>query len=573
MDHHELSRQIMRMNERVADLRRKAVLDRTRPEFLQEVVSQLDATVDELATANEELEAQNLELATIHAEAERERQRYRRLFTSAPAAYVLTSLIGVISEVNRAAAGLFGGAPAVLGGKPLSLFVVPEDRGKFQELVRRLRTGESTEVADTIRMRPLPWDHTFFCHVRATAELDANARVQGCLWVLEDTSTEQRAKMADQLSEDARRKDEFLALLAHELRNPLAPVRAAVDVWRRQGDALTHDERSWMIEVVRRQADHLAYLMDDLLDVSRVSHGRIPLRRTAVDLRDAVTQAHDAVRWSAQLHDVIIETPTCPVAVHGDPARLRQVIVNLMDNALKYTPKGGHVRVRVDVEDEEARLTVSDDGVGLAPETRESIFLLFNQDSQSLARSQGGLGLGLALVRRLVELHGGTVSAHSEGLGRGSCFEVRLPRIEVEEAPRPALTESQLMRLRPLRVLIADDNVDAAEMLAMLLQASGHETALAFDGMSALEAFEKVRPDVVLLDLGLPDLDGFEVAAHLRTRGRAVPIVAVTGYGDEIMRARTRESGFAGHLLKPVDYESLRRVLETAVPLTRGNRP
>jgi PAS domain S-box-containing protein len=554
-----LSLRIRTMTRRLADLRERVVATPSPPSLLRTALAELEATAEELRVVHEGLHSANDELVETCATAQHERSRYNRLFAAAPAAYVATTTSSAMTEVNLAAATLLGADSSRLCGKPLALFVVPKDRPSYHELVHQLQT-RSESVIGRLNLRPLSSAVAIECDVRAAADRDAAGRVCGYLWMFADRSTQDRASEVAELDDEAKRKDEFLAMLAHELRNPLAPVRAAVEVWRQHGDRLTEQERSWTLEVVRRQADHLAYLLDDLLDVSGASRGKITLRRSPVDLREIAAQAHDAVRAAAQMHRVTISSPGHPVLVDADPTRLRQVVVNLLDNALKYTPRGGNVWLRIASDPRDGVLVVRDDGVGIAPDMLEALFGMFHQGGDGLGGAQGGLGLGLALVRRLVELHGGTVAAHSEGDGRGSEFVVRLPRL-ADEHQLARTSDEQRTELPTLHMLVADDNVDAAEMLAMLLVADGHRTTLAFDGIAAIEAFERTRPDVVLLDLGLPDIDGFQVAAHLRKLAPNIPVVAITGHGSEDIRARTREGGFAAHVVKPVDVQSLRRTL------------
>jgi PAS domain S-box-containing protein len=554
-----LFHRIQTMSRRLAQLHEQAIRTAAPPPLLQSALAELEATAEELRVVEEELTSQNDELARSCAEADHERHRYARLFTAAPAAYVTTTKTCAMTEVNLAAAELLGADPERLCGKPLALFIVPDDRPAYHALVRQLETGDES-VAARLGLTPLSAKTTIDCEVRAAADHDAAGRVRGFFWMFTDRTAHERARKITELDDEAKRKDEFLAMLAHELRNPLAPVRAAVEVWRQQGDLLTPQEQSWTIEVVRRQADHLAYLLDDLLDVSGAIRGNIALRKTTVDLREIATQAHDAVRAAAQMHRVTLESPAVPVLVEADPTRLRQVVVNLLDNALKYTPRGGNVWLRISGDATRAILVVRDDGVGIASDMLEAVFGMFRQDGDGNGRSQGGLGLGLALVRKLVDLHHGTVFAKSEGCGRGSEFVVELPRLARQRAIERRSAEIAA-ELGSVHVLVTDDNVDAAEMLATLLDAEGHRTTLAFDGASAIESFERLRPDVVLLDLGLPDIDGFEVATRLLAIASSIPIVAITGHGGEDIRRRTRECGFAAHLLKPVAVQSLRRTL------------
>jgi len=562
MNLQDFSAQIARMVERTQALRDQATNEPESSRVLCEALEELRTSIEELTVAEEELREKTLELEQVNVELELERRRYHDLFMGAPLGYVVTEPSGVIREINVAATSMLGAEPNGLVGMPLPLFVAAADRGRWRELIARASTPDVPATDDVVHMRTVGPESWFRCRAHVALECDARGKVVAHRFILLDVSTEERAREAERLAEEGQRKDEFLAMLAHELRNPLAPIRAAVELWRHHADSLTLEQSRWSVEVVSRQADHLAHLVDDLLDVSRVSHGKIRLRPSKTDLREVLEQAHDALRAASLLHKLTFELPPNPVWVEGDATRLRQVVVNLVDNAIKYTPKGRAIAVRVRAEGEDAVLEVGDEGVGLQAEQLESIFGLFAQGHSTLTHSQGGLGLGLTLVRRLVELHGGTVRARSEGLGKGSTFVVRLPRVE---GPSATMQTGAARNTTPggRRILVVDDNVDAAEMLATLLEAEGHEPALAYDGAGAMEMFEKIRPEVVLLDLGLPDVEGLDVARHLRARSSDVLLVAVTGYGDETMRARSRESGFDHHLLKPVDLDVLRGLLLT----------
>ena len=363
------------------------------------------------------------------------------------------------------------------------------------------------------------------------------------------------------VQEADRRKDEFLAMLAHELRNPIAPIRNAVHVLRLCGSSDPEMEKPRAI--IDRQLRQLTRLVDDLLDVSRITRGKICLQLEPVNVRTVVTSAVETSRplIEARKHQLTVSLPQEPVFVNADRDRLSQVLSNLLNNAAKYTESGGSISVQAEQDGEEAVFRVRDTGAGIPPSMLPHIFDLFIQVDQSLDRSQGGLGIGLTLVRRLVEMHGGKVQASSEGPGQGSEFVVRLP---LENAkPRPALADNgaavQHAADSRCRVLVVDDNVDAAETLAMLARLYGHEVRIAHTGPSGLETARNYHPEIVLLDIGLPGLDGYEVARRLRNEpgGDQILLVAVTGYGREEDRARARAAGFDHHLMKPFDPASL----------------
>jgi CheY-like chemotaxis protein/two-component sensor histidine kinase len=360
-----------------------------------------------------------------------------------------------------------------------------------------------------------------------------------------------------------RAKDQFLALLAHELRNPLAPIATAAALVRRQSPAAAHSA----IDIVERQTRHLTRLLDDLLDVSRITRGAIELRRARVPLGDAIHHALEAARPAIEAlgHTVALDLPATMLPVDADPTRLEQIIVNVLNNAAKYTPAGGRIDVAAAEEGGEAVLRVRDTGVGIAPEMLPRIFDLFTQGDQSLAHTSGGLGVGLTLVHRLVALHGGRISAHSDGPGRGSEFTIRLPLSRRADASSLAGT-AEPAPCPPSAVLVIEDNDDARETLRVLLEREGHRVAVAPDGPGGLARADAECPDIVLIDIGLPGLDGYEVARHIRARRGAGPVlIAVSGYGRDDDRRRSREAGFDAHLTKPVDPAHLVRVLADLV--------
>lgn len=361
-----------------------------------------------------------------------------------------------------------------------------------------------------------------------------------------------------------RRKDEFLASLAHELRNPLAPIRSAMEVLRTR--ALNEVETEHARAVVVRQVEHMTRLIDDLLDVSRITCDKLVLQLDYLDLAKVVATAVETSRplIDERQHRLTVALPDAPVTLHADPARLAQVIANLLTNAAKYTPPGGELHLSVDSQDEQVLVRIIDNGVGIEATLLPRIFDLFVQGEPEDNASAGGLGIGLTLARRLVEMHGGTLSAESLGRGRGSAFIVRLPMSEqpdgFESRTRP---DAELHPTLPRRVLIVDDNQDAADMLAVMMGTWGQMTRVAHDGHAALKAGTEFRPEIVLLDLGLPGLDGYETARRMRTTdwGRDAVIVAVTGWGRESDIARGQNAGFDHHLVKPVSPERLYAVV------------
>jgi two-component system CheB/CheR fusion protein len=371
-----------------------------------------------------------------------------------------------------------------------------------------------------------------------------------------------------------RRKDEFLAMLGHELRNPLSPIRSAVEVMREQGpgDATLR----WAGQVIQRQVEHLSRLLDDLLDLSRVSRDQITLRKERTGLATAVAGAVETIRplVEGRGQELEVVAPPEPLVLEADPIRLVQLLTNLLHNATKYTPAGGRIRLGWSREGGEAVVRLRDSGRGIDPRLLPHVFDAFVQAEQSLERTQGGLGVGLTVVRRLVQMHGGSVEAHSEGPGKGSEFVVRLPLasgppdVRPDDAVSPAVGTGPARAAEGRRVLVVDDNVDGALTLALLLELRGNRVSTAFDGPAGLELARAERPDAVILDIGLPGLDGYEVARRLRQgpeTARAM-LIAVTGYGQEQDRRQALEAGFDYHLVKPVDPELLAGLLERPAP-------
>lgn len=380
---------------------------------------------------------------------------------------------------------------------------------------------------------------------------------------------EQLRRYSTDLSEADRRKNEFLAMLAHELRNPLAPIRNALEVLRlkaRRNRQRPEDEAVQAASaMMQRQVGQLVRLVDDLLDVSRISQGKIELRKERIELASAVHHAVEAARplYESMDHELTVTVPPQPVYLNADPIRLTQVVGNLLNNACKFTDRGGRIGVTVEREGGEVVIRVRDTGIGIATEELPRIFEMFTQLDTSLERSRSGLGIGLTLVKSLVEMHGGTVEVDSAGLGQGSEFMVRLPIVvETPELP-PEPTARAPTPTTARRILVVDDNRDSAESLTMLLNLTGYETHIAYDGLEAVEAAAAFRPDVILLDIGLPKLNGFEAARKIRDQqsDKSLVLVALTGWGQEEDRRRSEEAGFNAHMVKPVDYAALTKLL------------
>jgi signal transduction histidine kinase/DNA-binding response OmpR family regulator len=423
----------------------------------------------------------------------------------------------------------------------LVLAVPLRTRGRTQAILALAREGTGREFGQVDR---------------ATAEaLASRAAI-----ALDNARLYREVQLAD------RQKNEFLSMLAHELRNPLAPIRNAIEVMKLRGE-LPH-ELGWARDVIDRQNRQLSRLVDDLLDVSRITRGKIELRTQPLEMAAVVAQAVEASRpfIESKRHDLSVTVSPDPLHLVGDPARLAQVLTNLLINAAKYTEEGGRITLSAHRDGLDVVVAIRDTGIGIPPDMLKSVFDLFIQVEQAIDRSQGGLGVGLTLVRRLVEMHGGSVSATSAGLGQGSEFVVRIPALEsAPAAPAPATRTSRngARPVKALRVLVVDDNADTADTLSALLELEGHLVRRAHDGPTALAAADTFRPDAVVLDLGLPGMDGFEVARRLRNRpgGPGPVLVAVSGYGQDEDRNRSRQAGFDHHLVKPTEIGTLRSVL------------
>ena len=409
-------------------------------------------------------------------------------------------------------------------------------------------------------------DGTPFPVVVSVAPLEQDGETVGGVMEFRDVTKEKAAEEA--LREADRRKEEFLAVLSHELRNPLASIQTALDLMRQA--AMTAAEFERERAVMERQVRHLTRLVDDLLDVSRISRGRIELHKEVVVLAAVIAEVIEAVQpqIDERHQELQISLPEESIRLEADPTRLEQILLNLLNNAAKYTDAGGRIMLSAERHEDEVEVRVRDTGIGIAPEMLPRIFDLFVQGERRLDRSLGGMGIGLSLVKNLVEMHGGSITAHSQGPGMGSEFVLRLPVLSGTQAhevdsPRPVLSDAPEV-LRRRRILIVDDNAVAADGLGRLLAlVYGQEVRVVYDGPSALDIVGSFQPEVVLLDLGMAVMDGYEVAKHLRERPEcaATRIVAVTGWGQEEDRRRSREVGFDLHLVKPVNAEALRELL------------
>ncbi|TKD12660.1 PAS domain S-box protein [Polyangium fumosum] len=484
------------------------------------------------------------------------------LFAYAPLGIALVDTQCRFVRVNESLASMNGASVAEHLGRRVA-DLVPDLWPLLEDAYRRVLVGErllNVPLIGETRACPGEVRH-WLCNYYPVRDRRAG-EIVGIGIVVQDVTDQDRAEEA--LREADRRKDEFLAMLAHELRNPLAPIKTAVEIQKRVELAEPRLLRSR--DVIERQVGHLVRLLDDLLDVSRISRGRITLRKETHELGEIIDQAIESTRPLIDARKHHLDLAPCPEPLHVnvDAARLTQVVANLLNNAAKYTDDGGRIHLGIERGPRnEALIRIKDNGRGIDPKDLPHVFDTFYQSTRTLDRSEGGLGIGLSLVRRLVELHGGRVEAHSDGLGKGSEFVVRLA---LEEAPMTAPQPPEIPAMgQSRRVLVVDDNIDAAETMAALLETLGHEVSVAHDGEAALEAVSNGHPEIVLLDIGLPRMDGYEVCKRLRDDGTLRPfIVAVTGYGQAEDRDRALEAGFDAHLVKPASFDAIQAVLRAA---------
>jgi PAS domain S-box-containing protein len=468
---------------------------------------------------------------------------------------------GRIMSWNTGAERIKGYSAKEIIGRHFSLFYPPEliaadwpahelriarTEGRYEEEAWRVRKDGSR----------------FWASVIISAIRDHTGELRGYAKVTRDLTQRQRM---EQLQEASRQMSDFVAMLAHELRNPLAPIRNAMQVMALRG--LEDPQLEWCRTVVDRQVAHLGRLVDDLLDVNRVTTGKIQLKRELVPIALVLERALESSSplIQARKHHVEISFPEEPLLLHADPTRLAQVFLNLLNNAAKYTPANGLIQIAGEAEGQNIVVRVRDNGVGIAPDLLPKVFDLFVQGSRSLDRAEGGLGIGLTLVREIVRLHGGSVSVSSAGVQQGTQFTVKLPLVTRtrDQTRNGHGTDEPASSARQRRILVVDDNSDSAESMALLLRASGHDVHTAHDGASALEQADAHKPEIVLLDIGLPGLSGYTVAKRLRELPGlgAVKLIAITGYGQEEDRKRSRDAGFDHHLVKPVDIAVLGALL------------
>jgi two-component system CheB/CheR fusion protein len=537
-------------------------------EELETAKEELQSSNEELTTTNEELLNRNRELAGLNAELHRTREIAVRAqdYADAIVASMRDPLLVLDSDLR-----VLRGNQSFFDGFRLKRETT---EGKF---LRDLGDGQwaSQELLNRLQrvlVQGVPVIDYEMDYARGTAvkpqilRIDAKKlpgdaeRAELLLLAIEDV-TERRSR-AHALELANQRKDEFLAMLAHELRNPLTPITHAIHLLQRKE---FEGSSTALHTMIGRQTRRLVRLVDDLLDLARINRGHIELRSSLVDMTDVVRDAAETarVRMDERRHEMTIAVPDSPVCVDGDAVRLEQIVSNILDNAAKYTDPGGRIDVKLTEQSGEAVLSVRDNGIGLAPQDLARIFDLFDQVDRSLSRSGGGLGIGLTLVRRVLQLHGGTVDAQSAGLGHGAEFIVRLPISKREKAKASAPGDEGVAAVaeRTRRVLIVDDNVDAVESLKMLTEHWGHDVVVAHSGPEAIAAVDTFHPETALVDIGLPGISGYEVARILRARHPAMFLVAMTGYGRDEDRKAALAAGFDAHLVKPANLDELESLL------------
>ena len=531
--------------------------------------------IHKLELRKRELEKQNKELRETKQQLEATRDHYADMYDFAPVGYFTIGETGLIAHVNRTGASQLGVEGSSLIGTELSSFVAPGDQDIYHAHRQRVSsTGErhACEI-NMVKQDGKP----FYAHLESLGVRKGNEHSIQQRTVISDISERKQAEQklqhseamlrqqSEELAEADRLKDEFLATLAHELRSPLTPISHAVELIGMQSKPMGH-ELKWEIDVIGRQVKHLIRLVDDLLDVARISRGKIELHKQALDLATVVTQAVEVAKplIDDRHHQLSIALPPEPVYADVDSARMVQVIANLLNNAAKYTEQAGQIDLSLTRDGNQAVISIRDNGVGIPAELLSQVFELFTQADRSLERSQGGLGLGLTLVYRLIKLHEGDVQVFSDGPGQGSRFIVSLPALP------PAAPQAQASATIPAskadaptrRILIVDDHEDIAASFALLLETMGHTVHTVFDGTAALKAAREYQPDIIFLDIALPDMDGFEVARCLREEhGQGLRIIALTGYGQEKVIRKIKDTGFDYHLLKPTSFEVVETLL------------
>ncbi len=490
--------------------------------------------------------------------AEEAQARLAAIVESSEDAIVSKTLDGVIRSWNAGAERLFGYTASEVIGKHITIIIPSERHDEESAILGRIREGKRVEHFETVRITKD--GRRIDISLTVSPVRDSEGRVIGASKVARDITERKRA---DEILRDAdRKKDEFIALLAHELRNPLAPLRNGLQVLRLVSGGAGAADRAR--EMMDRQLSHMVRLVDDLLDISRINQNKMELRRSRVTLADIVNSAVETAQpvIDEARHELFVTLPARQTILDADPTRLAQVFSNLLTNSAKYTERGGRIWLSAERAESAVRVTVRDTGIGIPKESLPKIFDMFSQVDRSIERSTGGLGIGLALVKGLVEMHGGSVSVASEGQGMGTTFVVTLPSCTDEpDIETPSETTSPSGPAR--RILVVDDNRDGADSLGMMLELAGSEVVTAYDGLEATERAGLFRPDIILMDVGMPRLNGLDATRRIRAEewGRNMTIIALTGWGQDSDKERSREAGCDGHLVKPVSLPDLETLL------------
>jgi PAS domain S-box-containing protein len=506
---------------------------------------------------------------TERRQAEEAQARLAAIVESSQDVIISKSLQGIIHTWNAAAERLFGYTAEEAIGRSITLIIPPDRLHEETEILSRISRGERVEHYETVRQAKD--GRLIDLSLMISPVRDTEGEIIGASKIARDITERKLADEAlrnamEALQEADRRKDEFLAVLSHELRNPLAPLRNGLQVMRlAAGDAALVANTRDMME---RQLSHMVRIIDDLLDVSRIRSNKMELRRSRVSLADVVSSAVETARpvLEAAGHELTVALPPEPILLDADLTRLAQVFGNLLHNSAKYTEPGGRIWLTATREGGEVSVAVRDTGIGIPAHALPAVFDLFSQVDRSMERSGGGLGIGLALAKGLVEMHGGSIAAASPGgQGQGSTFTVRLPVVPSRAEQAPAAAPAERASSGPKRrILVVDDNVDSASSMAMMLELLGNEVRTAHDGLEAVALAEELCPHVVLMDVGMPKLNGYEATRQIREQpwGHETAIVALTGWGQEIDRAKSQEAGCSGHLVKPVDLADLQKLLD-----------
>ncbi|PYS56180.1 MAG: hypothetical protein DMG13_00760 [Acidobacteria bacterium] len=551
------------------DLFRKTQALAEANEALENEIVERKKVQEELRLAKEGLEnrviERTAELSRTHQALSESEARLSAILQNTSALISLIDADGRFVHINRPFEELIGVVDGEARGKSIYDVLPYATAVMFDSNNRRvLSEGRAIEFEEILPHIDGPRIYT---SVKAPL-FDMSGKPQSVVGVSTDTTA--RKRLEDALRQADRLKDEFLAMLAHELRNPLAPVQNAVQILRLKSPA--DSQLQWATDVIRRQTQHMARLLDDLLDVSRITSNKLELRKERIELAGLIRVSIETSRPAIERggHVLGVTLPAEPIYIEGDTMRLIQVFSNLLNNAAKFSKRGGHIWLTAASEGETVQVSVRDTGIGMASQMLPRIFDMFAQTGRSIEQTAGGLGIGLAVARRLVEMHGGSIAARSQGLGKGSEFVVLLPN--AARAPHgSSTTETEAAKdVVKRRILVADDNPDALESLAMMLEIMGHEVRMAHDGLEALEAAIDFQPDVVLLDIGMPRLNGYDTARRIRQEpwGKNVLLVAVTGWGQETDKRQTKEAGFDLHLVKPIDPDVLATALASAQRFT-----